>query len=453
MSLPTRQTLETRLNDFDETTRRDALAALELLAPPPTASVTQNVNMHCHSFFSYNAHNWSPSRIAWEAKKIKLYAMALCDFDLLDGLEEFLAAGRLLALRTACHLETRAFLPPFARQEINSPGEPGVTYIMASGFPALPDPGTPPHTFLKQLRQSATDRNAERIQRINAAFPVIAIDIQRDLLPLSPSRLPTERHIVQAYITAAQNAFPDPAARATFWADITRRTAAQIATLEKNSPPDFDELIRAALLKRGAPGYTPPTAETFPDAADFCRFAIASNAIPTVTWLDGTSPGEALPSLLLDKLIALGCAAVNIIPERNWNIKDPAEKSIKTQNLALFVREASRRHLPINIGTELNKTTNPFADQLLKEELYQFAPLFIAGAQVMVGHTLLARYANAPLLGDRAKAEFKTPADRNTFYAKVGALPPLDQPLAEYLCELGPDKAFALLVDEARKSS
>ncbi len=28
-----------------------------------------NFNMHCHSFFSYNAAGWSPSRIAWEARR------------------------------------------------------------------------------------------------------------------------------------------------------------------------------------------------------------------------------------------------------------------------------------------------------------------------------------------------------------------------------------------------
>ncbi|MCL1887610.1 MAG: hypothetical protein FWF96_01905 [Kiritimatiellaeota bacterium] len=453
MTTPSRQTLETRLNDFDESTRRDALAALEHLAPPPDAHVTQNFNMHAHSFFSYNAHGWSPSRIAWEGKKLRLYAMALCDFDLLDGLEEFLAAGRLLALRTACHLETRAYAPKFAAQDINSPGEPGVTYIMASAFPAVPDPGTPAHDFLKHMRESAAGRNAERVRLVNAALPSIAIDIQRDLLPLTPSRCPTERHIVQAYVTAAETAYPDPAARADFWAAATRKSPAQITQLEKNDRPAFDELVRAALLKRGAPGYTAPTPSTFPDAGEFCAFAVAANAIPTATWLDGTLPGEALPSLLLDHFAGLGCAALNIIPDRNWNLSDATEKAVKVANLGAIVREAVKRDLPINIGTELNKVTNPFADQLLKADLNPFAPVFTAGAQIMVGHTLLARYADAPLLGGRAKAEFKTARERNAFYAKIGALPPLDESLAEYLRDLGPEKAYGALVDEMKKQA
>ena len=452
MATPNRQVLESNLNNFDETIRRDALAALEVLSSTADAHVTQNFNMHAHSFFSYNAHEWSPSRIAWEGKKLKLYSMALCDFDLLDGLEEFLAAGRLLALRAAVHLETRAFMPSFATQELNSPGEPGVTYIMACAFPAMPDPGTPAHKFLKHLRDSAAGRNAERVQRVNAAIPAIAIDIQRDLLPLTPSRCPTERHIVRAYVNAAEKVMPDPTVRAEFWAGLAKKTPAQITQLEKNDRPAFDDLVRSALLKKGAPGYTLPTPETFPDAGNFCKFALAADAIPCATWLDGTLSAEADPSLLLDRYTDIGCAALNIIPDRNWNLSDPAEKATKVANLGAIVREAVKRDLPVNIGTELNKITNPFADQLNKPELAPHAAVFTAGAQVMVGHTVLARYANAPLLGARAKAEFKTTAERNAFYAKIGALPPLDQNLAEHLCDLGPDKAYAALVDEARKA-
>lgn len=448
MPLPSQSTLEARLNDFSDAIRRDALAALDVLvtpAPPDAA----NVNMHCHSFFSYNAHGWSPSRIAWEARKLRLYAAGLCDFDLLDGLEEFLSAARLLELRAAVHLETRAYIPALAQHEINSPGEPGITYIMACGFPALPDPGTPAHDGLRRLRQSAQDRNTQRINLINTALPDIAIDFDKNLAPLTPSRLPTERHIVQAYITSAERAYPNLDARHEFWARLANRTPAQITALTADRPA-FDELIRAILLKRGGIGYTAPTPETFPDAADFCAWALDCDAIPTVTWLDGTASGEADPAHLLDTFCQLGCAAVNIIPDRNWNIKNSDEKTAKLRHLADFIRESNRRHLPVNIGTELNKSTNLLTDDLAVPELKPFAPCFLHGAQVMVGHTLLARYADAPLLGPRAGSLFKTPLQRNAFYARVGALPPLDRETAEHLSENGPDRAFAYFADSIK---
>ena len=130
-----------QLDDFSPLIRAQVLQAL---APsqPLYPSEPGNVNMHCHSFFSYNAHGWSPSRIAWESRRANLYAAALTDFDVLDGLDEFLQAGEMLSLRTAVHLETRAFLNEYSNVDINSPGEPGVTYIMGMGFTSVPASGS-----------------------------------------------------------------------------------------------------------------------------------------------------------------------------------------------------------------------------------------------------------------------------------------------------------------------
>jgi len=134
--------IEERLNDFDPATRRTALEELAIGGSALPEEGT-NVNMHFHSFFSYNARDYSPSRIAWEARKAGLYAAGLCDFDVLDGLEEFLCAGATLGLRATVNLETRAYLKEYAEHDISSPGEPGVTYIMGAGFAHLPEDGSP----------------------------------------------------------------------------------------------------------------------------------------------------------------------------------------------------------------------------------------------------------------------------------------------------------------------
>ena len=64
-----------------------ALEALASRHADRLGSETANLNLHFHSFFSYNAEGFSPSHIAWEARKAGLYAAGLCDFDVLDGLE------------------------------------------------------------------------------------------------------------------------------------------------------------------------------------------------------------------------------------------------------------------------------------------------------------------------------------------------------------------------------
>ncbi len=138
--------LEERMSDFDPDARREALEELAGLARrgkvelPPTGG---NVNMHVHTFFSYNADGWSPSRVAWEARKAGLLAAGIVDFDVLDGMEEFLDAADALALRAAVGVESRVFVRDLAGEEISSPGEPGIAYYMGTGFWKLPVPGSP----------------------------------------------------------------------------------------------------------------------------------------------------------------------------------------------------------------------------------------------------------------------------------------------------------------------
>ena len=441
----------TALNDlshFDETLRRAALKQFAAAASFPPAG--PNFNMHCHSFFSYNADGWSPSRVACECRSRALCAAALCDFDVLDGLDEFLEAGRLLALRSAVHLETRAYVRELADVDISSPGEPGVTYIMGCGFTGLPAKGTPQAATLAQLRQGAQDRNLALIARVNATLPEIAVDYARDVQPLTPKGVATERHIMHAYRLQAEKAFPAPAARAAFWAPLLKCTAADYPAIEANVPK-MEDLVRNALAKRGGIGYIQPDERTFPLADDFTRWVAACGAIPTIAWLDGTSGGEATCDALLDLMTHKGCAALNIIPDRNWNLKKPEEAALKQAKLDEVVKGCVKRDLPINIGTEMNKGGLPFVDDLAGPVLKRYAAEFTHGMRVMVGQTLLGIYAHAPYLGERACAEFKDIRRRNAFYASVGALPALTDRCADTLLEAGSDRAFSLLADAAKK--
>lgn len=437
------------LNDFDSDARRRALEKLVACESFPQAG--SDFNMHCHSFFSYNAQGWSPTRLAYECRKRALSAVGLCDFDVLDGLEEFLAACRLLELRGAVHLETRAFVRELAEVDISSPGEPGVTYIMGCGFSAKPDEGTPQAETLAALRQGALERNSALIERINQELGAIAIDYTRDVLPLTPKGVATERHIMRAYRERAQEVFTQPTARIAFWSPLLKCTADMFVAVEADVPK-MEELIRSALAKRGGIGYVPPNEKTFPAVDDFTAWVRACGAIPTVAWLDGTTRGEESCEALLDLLCDKGCAAVNIIPDRNWNLKESREATLKQAKLEEVVRQCVKRDLPINIGTEMNKGGLPFVDRLSGPVLKHYALDFIRGMQIMVGQTLLARYANAPYLGERAVAEFPKIDKRNAFYAAVGAQPAVTEAFAKCLIEAGGECAFGMLADAARRS-
>ena len=216
-----------KLDDFSLETR---LGALEFLAGAESFPEAGPLyNLHCHSFFSYNANGWSPSRIAYECRKAGLFATGLCDFDVLDGVEEFIKAGEILGIRTAAHVETRAFISELSAVDINSPGEHGVAYTMGCGFFRDPLPDSPEAAGTARERANAQSRNLGLVQRINAALPEVAIDIERDLMPITPRRNPTERHIISAFRVRANQVFPDAAARAARltncwrWSRISRR--------------------------------------------------------------------------------------------------------------------------------------------------------------------------------------------------------------------------------------
>ena len=431
--------LKKKMNSFDAAGRAEALASAVSAAECATFAESSNVNMHFHSFFSYNPENWSPTRIAWESKTRGLRAAGLCDFDVLDGLREFLDAAALLGLRGTVNLETRAYLADFADKEINSPGEPGVTYIMGAGFTSVPLDGGAAAT-LADLRVSAGNRNKALIGRVNAKLPEIAIDYEADVVPSSPSGTPTERHIVSAYIAKAESVM-DSAELAEFWANVFGDTADTTAAVLADRLK-MEDVVRAKLAKRGGIGYVQPSPESFPSAEKFLSWVAACGAVPMIAWLDGDSAGESDPDALLDCLTSKGAEAINIIPDRNWNYTDPDKRAAKAAKLAEIVAASDRRGLPINIGTEMNKAGQPFVDDLDGEVLRQHKEAFVKGAEIMVGHSVLADFADFPYAGEKAHAEFADRTAMNDFFAAVGALPPLSAKLAAKLREMGADKAF-----------
>jgi len=434
--------LEEQLNSFDADERSAALDELAAGCGDPAAAGGANVNMHAHSFFSYNADGYSPSRIAWDARAVGLYAAGLCDFDVLDGLEEFLGAGLKLGLRTTVNLETRAFFKEYADVEISSPGEPGVTYIMGAGFARMPAEGGPQAAGLAGYRDRARERNLALVRRINARLQSMAIDYERDVVPLTPAGAATERHIVTAYINKAQSVHEHAAPVTTFWSGLLGRSTDETVELLADRPV-FEEAVRAKLAKRGGIGYRQPSADTFPLVDDFIAWVRSCQAVPMITWLDGTSAGEADGHAMLECMREKGAAALNIIPDRNWNISDLKAREVKRDNLRAIVAAAAAMDLPVNIGTELNKPGLPFVDDLSGEVLAAYKETFLRGTRIMVGHTLLLRYAGYSYIGEQARADLAKTAARNDFFGAVGGLPPLTDNKAAELEDMGAEKALA----------
>ena len=414
--------LETNLNDFDPAGRARALSDLVALVEqgeielPPESDVA---NMHGHTFFSYNAYGHSPTSLAWLAKRRGFKVMGIVDFDVLNGVDEFLDACDVVGQRGAASMETRVFIPEFATREINSPGEPGVFYHMGAGFTSslVPDSERP---ILADLRDRAMRRNRSIVERVNAYLDPVGVDYERDVLPLTPAGTATERHLVTAYVAAAASAVSDEVG---FWAGKLGMDRDEMAATIADVPR-FKNLIRARLMKRGGVGYVKPTPEMFPTVEELNRLAIAADALPCATWLDGASAGEQAIEELLNLLIDKGVVALNIIPDRNWNIADPEVRRVKVRNLHDVVRLAEHLALPLVIGTEMNRFGQKIVDDFDADPLAPLREPFLDGAFFLYGHTVLQRTLGKGYQSEWARTHLPRRCERNRFYTRVGRLVP-----------------------------
>lgn len=410
--------LEANLNDFRPGIRERALTSLLEQGPAPDADWADVANMHCHTFFSFNAYGYSPTGLAWLGRQRGYRLMGIVDFDVLDGVDEWLAACDRTGVRGSAGIETRVYLPEFEQYEMNSPGEPGVLYHMGIGFTTTQV--TPEAAgLLFELRSQSATRNRGLVATVNAYLSPVTVDYDADVLPLTPNGNATERHIVVAYVLAAARTYTDEAAQARFWASRLQMTEAQVAAIMDN-PAAFQNQIRAKLMKKGGVGYVQPGHDTFPPIDKLNAMILACGALPCAAWLDGTTSGEERIEALLDLLVGKGAVALNIVPDRNWDIKDPATRDLKVRKLYEVVDLARQLDLPLNIGTEMNSFGLKLVDDFDAPALQPVRQDFIDGAYFIYGHTVLHRHTGLGYQSAWANSHFADRRAANTFYTAIG---------------------------------
>ena len=409
--------LEHELDSFDPDQRKNALSALCEKVEAGQISLPEAgtaVNLHCHTFFSYNTYGYSPSKFAWLARKAGLAVAGVVDFDVLDALDEFLDACQLLGLKGCAGLETRVFVPEFEDRVINSPGEPGISYHMGVGFPSANVPEEQ-KKFLSGLRVTAQRRNRDLMERVNRHLRPVELDYERNVLTLTPSGNATERHMCSAYARKALEIFSQPEELADFWSE---KLGMEITTSQLPESRDLLNAIRAKTMKRGGVGYVQPGKGSFPLMADTNSFILAAGGIPVHTWLDGTSDGEKAIAELLEVAMSTGAAAINVIPDRNYT---PGASSVKLENLYHVVELAEKLHLPVVEGTEMNSPGQKFVDDFASKELEPLVPVFLKGAQIVYAHSVLQRQCGLGYTSEWAKMSFENVAGKNKFFEQLGS--------------------------------
>ena len=430
---------EDKVNDFDLSTRREALA--ELVRDENFPPVGNFVNAHAHTFYSFNYKGYSPSRFVLEARREGLEMGGIVDFDVLDGLEEFWDASRLLDLKGCVGIESRVFVPEFADREINSPGEPGISYHMGTGFTSTDIP-VEAQSFLDNMRATSSERNKAMVNRVNDFLSPLILDYDLDVLPLTPNGNATERHLCLAYARKAASMFPIESELKNFWSEKLGVPADNIEDLPEGRP--ITDLIRAKTMKQGGVGYVKPDSGSFPKMAEMNAFVLQCGAIPTFTWLDGISDGEQSIEELVEVGRSTGVAAFNIIPDRNYT---PGQVDQKLENLNKVVKLTEDLGLPLLGGTEMNSPGQKFVDNFSSAELSPHHNVFLRGSWILHAHSTLQRYAGMGYLSEWAKNQFTDVKSKNEFYSSFGERfsPRADQALQNSLdSEMGSDEVLKL---------
>jgi len=438
--------IEEALDSFEASERRAALEELWGKAQAgeiELGAIGSQLNIHCHTFFSFNAYGYSPTHFAWKARKEGLALAGIVDFDVLDGLDELLAAGRLMNLKTTVGLETRVFVPEFADWEITSPGEPGITYHMGMGFPTAELEGEA-KTFQENLKQTAQERNRGLMGRVNPYLAPVELDYEKDILSLVPAGNATERHMCVAYARKAREVFGDNAALLKFWSEKLG-PGVKAEDLPEGVP--LLNLIRAKTMKRGGVGYVQPDSGSFPWMDKFNEFVLQAGGIPCLTWLDGTSEGEKHIEELLDIAESTGVEAINIIPDRNYGPKGGDEKY---KNLCEIVAISKRRDLVPVVGTEMNSFGQKFVDDFSSAELKPMLAYALRGAYVFYAHAAMQRQCKLGYTSAWAKSHFPKRRDRNNYFEEVGKVlqPKKEERLGEFDSDTLPDELLDEMANE-----
>jgi hypothetical protein len=159
------------------------------------------VNNHIHTRYSFSPY--TPAQAVQKAKESGLVTAGIMDHDTIAGAEEFIEAGKRIGIATTAGFECRCSLKgtAFEHRRVNNPDQNGVAYLAMHGVPRQSIAKA--QEFLRPYRERRNIRNRKMVENINAYTnkPELALDFERDILPLSEYKnggSVTERHLLYA---------------------------------------------------------------------------------------------------------------------------------------------------------------------------------------------------------------------------------------------------------------
>ncbi|MBQ1954901.1 MAG: PHP domain-containing protein [Clostridia bacterium] len=329
--------LESRLNSEVLADRLEAvseLSAMEKRGEIEAAPVSQDVNNHIHTWYSFSPY--SPTKSVWLAHRAGLATAGIMDHDSISGAAEFRAAAEIVGLKSTSGAEIRVTLggEAFASRRINNPDQSGVAYMTLH---AVPECGRNAlREYLAPVSVARGLRNRAMTERLNAVCEKVGIclDYDKDILPLSKAHeggSVTERHILFALSHALTRKYGKGAKLISVLTDelglaVSGKNATWLAD-EENPGYEYDVLgvLKGNLVSEF---YINANGIECPDAKIAVDLGKKIGAIPAYAYLGdvgnsvtGDKKAQCFEDSYLDELFAelkrVGYGAVTYMPSRN----------------------------------------------------------------------------------------------------------------------------------------
>ena len=189
------------LNKLNAPTREERIANLkevlkDTVFPP---MVPQYINNHIHTTYSFSPY--SPTAAVYAARMEGLCTAGIIDHDSISGAEEFIEAAEIIGIPVTIGMEARVSMDGtrLEGRRTNNPDQVGVSYMTIQSVPH--DKINTLTEFFKPYQAARHERNRQMIAKINDLLPGIALDYDKDVLPLSLAKENggvTERHLMYA---------------------------------------------------------------------------------------------------------------------------------------------------------------------------------------------------------------------------------------------------------------
>ncbi len=161
--------------------------------------VPQYINNHIHTTYSFSPY--SPTASVYAARMEGLCTAGIIDHDSISGAEEFIEAAKIIDIPVTIGMEARVNMAGtrIEGKRTNNPDQVSVSYMTIQSVPH--DKIDTLTQFFMPYREARHQRNRKMVAKINELLPELALDYDKDVLPLSMAHENggvTERHLMYA---------------------------------------------------------------------------------------------------------------------------------------------------------------------------------------------------------------------------------------------------------------